>query len=272
MKINRYLVIGAHPDDADLMFGGCAVKLAKTGHKVKFVSAANGDCGHQTMDRKELAARRWKEAQASAKIGGVEEYEIFDNHDCELTPSLENRFQMIRMIRRFCPDLIITCRPCDYHADHRAVSQLVQDASFLLNVPLHCADTPIMPHYPVIVFSWDDFQKPAPHAQDIAVGVDDVVETKIDMLNCHTSQFYEWLPWNKGWTDRLPPASDTEGRRRWLREGWIVRNEKQADKARAALLRKYGAAGQNIACAETFEISEYGRKPSPEDIAELFPF
>jgi hypothetical protein len=176
------------------------------------------------------------------------------------------------MIRRFCPDLIVTCRPCDYHADHRAVSQLVQDASFLLNVPLHCPDTPIMPHYPVIVFSWDDFKNAGPHRHDVVVDIDSSAERKIDMLLNHESQFFEWLPWNKGWTDRLPSAGDAEGRRQWLRDGWLVRNKKQADKARAALAAKYGPAGNKTVYAETFEISEYGRQPSPEDISALFPF
>ena len=53
----RYLVIGAHPDDGELMFGGCAVKLTAAGHKVKFVSCCNGDCGHFRMSAKELAVQ-----------------------------------------------------------------------------------------------------------------------------------------------------------------------------------------------------------------------
>ena len=47
--VRNYLVIGAHPDDPDLLFGGCAVKLLKAGHQVKFVSVSSGDCGHYAM-------------------------------------------------------------------------------------------------------------------------------------------------------------------------------------------------------------------------------
>ena len=62
----RFLIFGAHPDDCDLLFGASAIQLCKAGHIVKFVSACNGDCGHQSMDPVALAARRYNETQASA--------------------------------------------------------------------------------------------------------------------------------------------------------------------------------------------------------------
>ena len=78
----RYMFIGAHPDDADLMIGGTALKAIKAGHHVKFVSASNGDRGHQSMPSPELAVRRYNEAQKSAALAGLDEYEILDIHDC----------------------------------------------------------------------------------------------------------------------------------------------------------------------------------------------
>ena len=53
--MRRYLVICAHPDDADIRFGGSAVKLVRAGHLVKFVSICNGDCGHFAMGGEALA-------------------------------------------------------------------------------------------------------------------------------------------------------------------------------------------------------------------------
>lgn len=194
----RYLVIGAHPDDADLVFGGCAIKLARLGHQVKFVSCANGDAGHFSLPRPEVAARRAKEAQAAAAVAGLSEYQILAHHDCEVQPDLATRHEIIRLIRRFAPDVILTHRLVDYHADHRATGQLVQDAAYLLNVPLVCPDTPILKRYPVILLTWDRFQFPRPIRPDLAVSIDDAVQTKLEMLDCHESQFYEWLPYNQG--------------------------------------------------------------------------
>jgi LmbE family N-acetylglucosaminyl deacetylase len=125
MKLD-ILAFGAHPDDADLVFGGTALKLIAAGHKVKFVSVANGDCGHFSMKPAELAKRRYEEAQASAKIAGLTEYQILPNSDCTLEASLENREQVVSIIREFKPDVVISHRINDYHADHRATAQLVQ--------------------------------------------------------------------------------------------------------------------------------------------------
>jgi len=266
----KYLIIGAHPDDADLIFGGCAVKLARLGHAVKFVACVNGDAGHYAMTRPALATRRKNEAQAAAKIAGVVEYHVLDHHDCEFMPTLENRHEIIRLIREFAPHVIVTHRLCDYHTDHRATAQLVQDAAYLLNVPMIVPETPIMPHYPVILLAWDKFQKPCPFVPDLAVAIDDVLDIKLAMLDCHVSQFYEWLPYNQGRLDQVP--TDPAGRRRWLLDGWVYRNQTQAELARALLAQSRGAATPSALYAETFEISEYGRIPMPRELAELFPF
>lgn len=59
----RILAIGAHPDDCDEQFGGTAAKLAKAGHRVKFLSVTNGDAGHHEMGGAALAKRRFLETQ-----------------------------------------------------------------------------------------------------------------------------------------------------------------------------------------------------------------
>src|SRR5690349_8527889 len=111
----RILAIGAHPDDCDIKFGGTAAKLARAGHAVKFLSVTNGDAGHQNDHGATLAKRRHAEAQESARRLGIAEYEVLDNHDGELLPSLEVRRQIIRAIRRWNADIVIAPRPNDYH-------------------------------------------------------------------------------------------------------------------------------------------------------------
>ena len=135
------LVFGAHPDDCDIKAGGVAALYVQRGHRVKFVSITNGDAGHHEMGGGPLAKRRYAEAQAAADVIGIE-YELLDNHDGELMPTLENRYKIIRTIREFRPDLIMTHRPNDYHPDHRYTSTLVQDAAYMVTVPDICALTP----------------------------------------------------------------------------------------------------------------------------------
>jgi len=82
------LVIGAHPDDADESCGGIALKYTALGHKVTFVSCTNGDTGHYEIGGIELTQRRFHEAQKSARIAGIKEYQILDYHSGELEPTL----------------------------------------------------------------------------------------------------------------------------------------------------------------------------------------
>ena len=86
----RIIMIGAHPDDCDEDGGGTAALFAQMGYAVKFVSVTNGDAGHQTLKGKELAKRRFAETQESGKRLGVT-YDVLDNHDGLLMPSLEVR-------------------------------------------------------------------------------------------------------------------------------------------------------------------------------------
>ena len=257
----RFLVIGAHPDDADLMFGGTALKLIAAGHKVKFVSCCNGDCGHFSMKPACLAKRRYEEAQNSAKIAGLSEYQILPNSDCTLESSLENRERVVKIIREFKPDVVISHRTNDYHADHRATALLVQDASYLVTVPLYSPDIPIPEVDPVFAYSWDHFQSPVPFRADVVVVIDDVLNLKLAMVDCHKSQFYEWLPWNKGYKDFNVDNMTADEKRQWLLDNWICRGAKQAE--------LYLGKGEN-SYVEAFEQSEYGRQLSTEEFSTLF--
>ena len=269
MTQRRYLFFGAHPDDPDLLFGGTAIQLARAGHAVQFVSVTNGNAGHQSMNPAELAARRYGETQASAAISGIEEYRVLNHNDGELEPTLAIRQELVRLIREFRPDVVITHRTCDYHADHRATGQLVQDASFLVGVPLCCPDTPVGDTAPVFAYSYDRFLQPRPFRVDAAVAIDAVLETKLAMCDCHRSQFYEWLPWSNGDRGFDVSRMDAAARREHLLRGWMERNVRQAKLGREVLRAVYGAAGDAVRYAETFELSEYGRPVSIEEFRRL---
>lgn len=265
----RILVIGAHPDDCDIKAGGIAIKYAALGHNVRFVSVTNGDAGHHEMGGIQLARRRRAEAEAAGAVAGIE-YHVMDNHDGELEPTFENRKKIIRMIRSYTPDLILTHRPNDYHPDHRYTSILVQDSAYMVCVPNVCTDSTPMKTNPVIAYLSDTFEKPTPFAPNVVIDIDDVVEKKLDMLHCHTSQMYEWLPWVAGNLDEVP-AGNAE-RRVWL-EHRLARFERVADTYRDGLIARYGEArGKQVRYAEGFEGCEYGSPLDEAAIARLFPF
>jgi LmbE family N-acetylglucosaminyl deacetylase len=265
----RILVIGAHPDDCDIKAGGIAIKYAGLGHLVRFVSVTNGDAGHHEIGGVQLANRRRAEAEAVSAVAGIE-YHIMDNHDGELEPTLENRKKIIRMIRSYTPDLILTHRPNDYHPDHRYTSILVQDSAYMVCVPNVCTDVTPMKTNPVIAYLSDGFQKPTPFAPDVVIDIDDVVEKKLDMLHCHTSQMYEWLPSIGGTIDDVPESN--ADRRKWL-EHRLVGFERVADTYRGKLVELYGEErGSKVKWAEGCEGCEYGGALDRDAIAKLFPF
>jgi LmbE family N-acetylglucosaminyl deacetylase len=261
------IAFGAHPDDCDIRAGGTAARWAAAGHRVRFVSVTNGDAGHHEQGGGALAARRRAEAKEAGRRIGVD-YITLDNHDGELLPTLAIREQIIRLIRDWQADLVLGPRPNDYHPDHRYTGVLLQDAAFMVTVPNVASDTPALKRNPVFMYFQDDFQKPAPFSPDVVVSIDETIEKKIDMLDAHVSQFYEWLPWHAGQLATVP--KDAAARRAWLA---TQRAGRISQAVRAALVQRYGAeAGAAVKHAEAFELCEYGRRPDAAEIARLFPF
>ena len=261
----RIIAFGAHPDDCDLSAGGLAAKYATLGYKVKFVSLTNGDAGHQLQGGRTLATRRLAEAKEAGRRIGIE-YDVLDNHDGELLPTLAVRQQVIRKIREWQADIVLAPRPNDYHPDHRYTGILVQDASYMVTVPDIVPDTPALRNNPVFLYFSDRFTRPQPFRPDIVVSIDDVYDKKIDMLDAHVSQFYEWLPWYDGQLDQVP--KDPAERKKWLASN---RSKSVPPEWREALQKRYGDAA-HIGHAEAFEITEYGRQPDEDEIRKLFPF
>jgi len=262
----RIIVIGAHPDDCDVKAGGTAALFAAMGHAVKFVSVTNGDAGHQLQGGGALAKRRTAEAQEAGKRLGVV-YDVLDNHDGELLPSLEVRLQIIRKIREWNADVVITHRPNDYHPDHRYTGILVQDAAYMVAVPNIAPDVPPLKKNPVFLYMQDDFQRPNPFRPDIAIDISEVYNQKIHALDAHQSQMYEWNPWIGGYADEVPQKTDN--REKWLAQKWAV---KITPEVKAALDKWYSKEkAAKAEYAEAFEICEYGTQPVAEEIRRLFP-
>jgi LmbE family N-acetylglucosaminyl deacetylase len=256
----RIICIGAHPDDCEIAFGGAAYKFAASGHAVKFLSVTNGAAGHHVHSAAELAAIRKREAGDAARHLGIAEAEILDYNDGELLPTLDAREEIVRRIRHWNADVVLTHRPWDYHPDHRYTGQLVQDSAYLVMVPRVCADTPALRSNPLFLYLEDGFHLPAPFLADVAVAIDDVWEQKIRALDAHASQVYEWLPWIDG--QEVP----RDHRLEWLSRRW---GRPTSECARVALMRRYGSA--DIQHVEAFQVCEYGRRASGQELDEIFP-
>lgn len=261
------IIIGAHPDDPDKA-GGTAYKWAKMGHDVLMVSLTNGDAGHQSIPPDELAKIRREEARRAGETIGVR-YITLDNHDGRLMPTYENRLQVIKLIREQKADIVIFPRPYDYHPDHRYTGVLVLDAAYMVTVPRILPEVPFLEKNPMFLFMSDGFIHPEPFKADICVPIDDVIEKKLDMYHQHTSQMYEWLPFNRGELDKVP-KTDQE-RRKWLGTTRIIGSN--ADPYRDKLIEMFGKEeGSKIRYCEAYQDSGYGTKLTKENMYLYFPF
>ncbi len=267
----RIMIFGAHPDDAEYIGAGVAMKWAKAGHHVKLVSATNGDIGHWQIAGGPLAQRRKAEVMEVGRKLGVTT-EVLDIHDGEIMPTLENRRTFARLIRQWNADVVITNRPNDYHPDHRYTSILVQDSAFMVTVPFFGSDVPPLKKNPVFLYSADRFKRPYPFTPDLAVSIDEVIEPTLDALLVMESQIHEG---GANGNASLFPADGTgrQQRRDAVRKGLANRYARHASNYRDVLTKFYGeTAARKVQYAQAFEICEYGSQPTQEQIRKLFPF
>lgn len=268
----RVIAIFAHPDDGDFKMGGTAALMAEAGHKVKFISITNGNAGHHEKGGGVLAKIRREEAEEAARRLGIEEYEVWDNNDAMLTPELHIRMDIIRAIREWNADVVIGLRPNDYHPDHRNAGKLVIDASYMVIVPNVVTDTPPLTNNPVFLYMQDGFSKPNPFSHDVVVSIDEVVDTKVNALDAHESQVYEWMPWTMGILEQVPDLDNIEARKEWLKKTYSYLSQGVSNEQRQALINYYGERrAMSFQHAESFEIAEYGTIPTEEQIRIIFP-
>ena len=138
------LVVLAHPDDPEFFCGATLARWARAGHHITYQLLTCGDKGFNDftpagMTPEALCAIRHEEQIAAAKIIGVEAESIhfMDCPDGYLVPNIDLRRDIVRVIRKFKPDVLVTCDPqtlfATYginHPDHRAAGQATMDAVF----------------------------------------------------------------------------------------------------------------------------------------------
>lgn len=261
----RVLVFGAHPDDAEIFAGGLLVRHCNLGNTVKIVSVTDGRSGHHAIEPEQLIKVRRAEARAAGERIGAE-YVTWDFPDGSLTPSIEVREAIIREIRAFKPDLLLTHRPYDYHPDHRAVGTAVQDASYLVTVPHICAETAALRKDPVVAYMPDLFTRPCKLRADVVMEITAEFDTVVQMTACHRSQLFEWLPYHDG----IAVPESNEDRLVWLADWLAGWHRKRAQFFSTELVARGLHLDKDLKL-EVFEVSEYAGQADLDRLRQLFP-
>jgi LmbE family N-acetylglucosaminyl deacetylase len=192
-KIERVMVITAHPDDAEFGAGGTIAKLVKQGREVTYVIVTNGDKGSsdRTMTPERLARIREAEQRQAARVLGVERVEFLGYEDGEVEDTRQLRLDVTRQIRKWRPGLIITQNPhrttnlYASHRDHRITAGVVLDCVYPLARD-HMSFPELMPEYEphkvreIYVMQWENPQ--------LVVDISETMDLKVKALACHQSQ------------------------------------------------------------------------------------
>jgi LmbE family N-acetylglucosaminyl deacetylase len=234
------------------------------------MSMTDGSAGHQEFAGAKLAGLRRAEARAGAAAVGADSM-VMENLDGSMLPTLDNRNRVIRAVREFQPNVLVTHRTNDYHPDHRYTGVTVQDACYMVRVPNVLPTVPVPDLEPVVLFMSDKFTRPYPFQPDLVFDIGPVIEKKLDAIVSHVSQMTEWIPWIDRYEDELP--ADAKERLEAVRSRVERRPLAEAERFRDALVAKYGAErGRHVRYAEAYEISEYAAPLTPELAHSLFPF
>ncbi|HLZ70606.1 MAG TPA: PIG-L deacetylase family protein [Dehalococcoidia bacterium] len=195
----RALGIFAHPDDAEFLCGGTVAKLCAAGWEVRYIVATSGDKGTKdpALTPAMLANMREAEQSAAGAALGVKECLYLRHPDGFLEDGPALRGQIVRLLRRYRPDTVITWdgfRRGFNHRDHRNIGIATYDALFpAVRDPLYYPDDIAdgMPHHRVgeILLAGSD-------QPDYFVDVADFIETKARAIYCHWSQI-EQKPWEE---------------------------------------------------------------------------
>lgn len=196
------MAIVAHPDDIEFSCVGTLARWAKAGARISYVLCTSGDVGidEPGMTRAQATIIREAEQREAAKIAGVNEVIFIREPDGMLVPTLELRKKLVREIRRFRPEVVVSGDPtivwagADYinHPDHRAAATAALDAVFPAagqpNLFEELAQEGLTAHKPrkVYVTTWD--------GAEIYINIEDTIDTKIQALRAHKSQMRDWDP------------------------------------------------------------------------------
>ena len=182
------LAIGCHPDDIEISCCGTLAKCVKRGDKVTVCHVANGNMGHEIISPGELREIRAGEAKKAGSLAGIDVVSLDIGDLLQNGSDYSQRDKVAELIISVQPDFIITHSPTDYMPDHREVSKLVFDASFVVSVPHYCGGkkAPVVPIYYMDNLAGMNFM-PTEY-----VDITDEIDLKLKMLNCHDSQL-RWM-------------------------------------------------------------------------------
>ena len=215
-KIERVMVVTAHPDDTEFGAGGTIAKLVKDGCEVTYVIVTNGNKGSsdRTMTSARLAEIRQGEQRAAARVLGVERVEFLGSEDGEVEDTRALRLDVTRQIRRYRPDLLITMNPNrtynlgGSHRDHRIVAGVALDCVYPLARD-HMAFPELMPDFEphkvaeIYLMQWESPQ--------LVIDITDTIELKLKALACHASQFKDFAGLEKRVRERSAELGKATG-------------------------------------------------------------
>ena len=187
MKLD-ILVFGAHPDDAELGAGATIAKEVSKGKKVGIVDLTRGELG--TRGSAEI---RDREAAKAATILGVAVRENMEFADGFFVNDKEHQLEIIRMIRKYRPEIVLCNAVDDRHIDHGRGSKLVSDACFLsglikIDTKIDGGDEWQEPWRPKVVYHYIQWKNLKP---DFVVDVTGFIEKKTEAIMAYSSQFYD---------------------------------------------------------------------------------
>nr|MDO8117230.1 bacillithiol biosynthesis deacetylase BshB1 [Candidatus Sigynarchaeota archaeon] len=178
------LVIGAHPDDAEIGCGGTISHYIKAGKRVGILDCSNGEpTPHGTIEK------RLNEALRAAEVLGLTMRVTLDMKNRYIENSIGNRVKIADVIRQSRPRIIITHPGTDWHPDHVAVHQLVNAAKF--HAKLTKTESPHAEFSPGRVVYFDHSHIKEQRRCDFLVDISESLEEKIHALQCYESQFIE---------------------------------------------------------------------------------
>ena len=207
-KTKRILVILAHPDDPEFFCGAMLSRWCKLGNEVHYCLLTKGQKGAQNLDLspEQLAEIRIKEQNAAADSLGVKTVEFLDYVDGEVIPDLEMRKKIVRIIRKWKPEILVTSDPLNLfptdtrinHPDHRAAGQAVVDAAFPaagnpMFFPELILEENLEPH------SVEEIWMSATAKPNLCVELSEYFEDKLNAIHCHRSQINATFEEFDGW-------------------------------------------------------------------------
>ncbi len=193
-QYERYLVVVAHPDDAEFSAAGTIALLTRAGKHVVICQVTSGDKGTSdpaTATTHVVTTREGEELEAARRLG-VASVDFLRQPDGELMPDLHLREAIVRSVRRHTPDVVIThdpFRPYAFHPDHRAVGLSAHDAAYPSardpHAFPHLLTEGLQPHKTAEVW-YSNAEHP-----DLIVDISSTMEDKIESLKAHFSQVGE---------------------------------------------------------------------------------